>query len=96
LHLLLQRKRLLRLRMTGAGLLASLMLSGCVTGIAQWQKARGDFSHAQTEQQERDNYAACVNQGALPGSEENLECRLELAKKEQQAAKSQTPPAKQP
>lgn len=77
-------------------MLASLTLSGCVTGIAQWQKAKDDFRHAQTEQQERDNYAACVDQGALPGSEENLECRLELAKKEQQAAKPQTSPAKPP
>ena len=84
-----------------AGLLAaSLMLSGCVASLAQLQneqaKTKDDFRHMQTEQQERDNYAACVNQGALPGSPENLECRLELAKKEQQASKPQTPPAKQP
>jgi starvation-inducible outer membrane lipoprotein len=84
-----------------AGLLAaSLMLSGCVASLAQLQneqtKTKDDFRHMQTEQQERDNYTACVNQGALPGSPENLECRLELAKKEQQASKPQTPPAKQP
>jgi hypothetical protein len=79
---------------------ASLVLSACTAGLAQWQKeqtkAKDDFRHMQTEQQERDNYAACVNQGALPGSPENLECQLELAKKEQQAPKPQSPPAKQP
>jgi hypothetical protein len=79
---------------------ASLVLSGCVTGFAQWQKdqarTKDDFRHMQTEQQERDNYAACVNQGALPGSAENLECQLELARKEQQASKPQSTPAKQP
>lgn len=84
-----------------AGMLAaSLMLSGCAASLAQWQKeqakAKDDFRHMQTEQQERDNYAACVNQGALPGSAENLQCQLELAKKEQQAAEPQAPPAKQP
>ena len=84
-----------------AGLLAaSLTLSGCAAGFAQWQKdqakAKDDFRHMQTEQQERDNYAACVSQGALPGSAENLQCQLALTKKEQQAAKPQTPPAKQP
>jgi len=41
----------------------------------------------QTEQRERDNYAACVNQGTMPGSAENLACQLELAKKEQKPAK---------
>jgi hypothetical protein len=44
-----------------------------------------------TEQQEFANYAACVDQGAMPGTLENLNCRLEMAKKEHQAAKPPKP-----
>jgi hypothetical protein len=66
-------------------------LAGCTVGFAQWQKERAkagaEFQHMRTEQQERANYAACLDQGAMPGSPESLECRLEMAKKEQQATK---------
>jgi hypothetical protein len=74
-------------------LAASMMLAGC---IAHWQdqesKARSDFQHYRTQDQERDNYQACVDQGALPGSAENLACQLELTKKEQSPAKAQNKP----
>ena len=75
-------------------------LAGCTVGFAQWQseraKAGAEFQHMRTEQQERTNYAACVDQGAMPGTAENLNCQLEMAKKEQQAAKPQSPAVKTP
>lgn len=71
-------------------LAASLMLQGC---IAQWQaegtKAKADFEHFRGQEQQRDNYQTCVNQGAMPGTPENLACQLDLARKEQQPAKPQ-------
>ncbi|HWF65055.1 MAG TPA: hypothetical protein VN685_10620 [Rhizomicrobium sp.] len=81
-------------------LAASVPLAGCTVGFAQWQseraKAGAAFLHMRTEQQERANYAACVDRGAMPGTQENLECQLELAKKEQQAATPPSPPVKTP
>jgi hypothetical protein len=78
----------------------SLMLSGCATGIAQWRasqdKARADYQHARTERAERDNYTTCVDQGAMPGSPENLACQLDLEQKQQQAAKQQASQNKSP
>jgi hypothetical protein len=75
-------------------------LAGCTVGFAQWQSERAkagvEFQHMRTEQQERANYAACVDQGAMPGTQENLECQLEMAKKEQQAAGPASAPAKAP
>ena len=75
-------------------------LAGCTVGFAQWQseraKAGAEFQHMRTEQQERTNYTACVDQGAMPGTQENLECQLELAKKKQQAATPPSPPVKTP
>ena len=66
-------------------------LAGCTVGFAQWQKERAkagaELQHMRTEQQERANYRACMDQGAMPGSPENLACQMEMAKKEQQAAK---------
>jgi hypothetical protein len=85
-------KALRSIRM-GLGLLtAGLMLSGC----AGLTKTRADYRKMHTEQQERDNYSTCVDQGAMPGSPENLACQLDLARKAQQAAKAQNPPAKSP
>jgi hypothetical protein len=72
-------------------------LAGCAVGFAQWQseqaKAGAEFQHMRTEQQERANYAACVDRGAMPGTQENLDCQLEMAKKEQQAARPASTPA---
>jgi hypothetical protein len=34
-----------------------------------------------------------VDQGAMPGTQENLDCQLEMAKKEQQAARPASTPA---
>jgi hypothetical protein len=77
----------------GLGLLtAGMMLSAC----AGLTKTRADYQKMDTEQQERDNYSTCVAQGAMPGSPENLACQLDLAKKQQQPAKPQNPPAKSP
>lgn len=79
---------------------ATVILAGCTRSLEQWRndqaKAKADFAHMGTQEQERDNYAACVNQGALPGTPENLTCQLDLARKEQQQAKPQSPPAKAP
>ena len=73
-------------------LVLSLALQGC---IAPWQaqldKAKTDVQHLQTEDQEQANYQTCVDQGAMPGSAENLACRLELAKKSPDPAKAQKP-----
>ena len=70
----------------GLGLVAAgLVLSGC----AQAGKTKADYLHLRTEQQERANYAACVDGGAMPGSVENLACRLEMTRKEKAAAKPQ-------
>jgi hypothetical protein len=77
-----------------------LILSGCATGIAQWHnaqdKTRNDIQHARTERRERDNYATCVEQGAMPGSPENLACQLNLEQAQQQAAKQQASQSKSP
>lgn len=71
-------------------LAASVMLAGCVGGFEQFQskeaKTKAELQHVRTEQRERDNYAVCVEQGAMPGSAQNLECQLELARKQQQTA----------
>jgi hypothetical protein len=73
-------------------------LAGCTVGFAQWQseraKAGAEFQHMRTEQQERANYAACVDRGAMPGTQENLDCQLEMAKKVQQAARPASAPAR--
>lgn len=79
-----------------AMLAASLMLPGCVSPSrlqSEEAKTKADFQHMRIEQQERDNYAACVNQGAMPGSAENLACQLQLEEKQQQSAKPQSPPS---
>jgi hypothetical protein len=72
-------------------------LAGCTVGFAQWQseraKAGAEFQHMRTEQQERANYAACVDGGAMPGTQENLDCQLEMGKKVQQAARPASMPA---
>jgi hypothetical protein len=84
-------------RWTGTGLLmAALMLSGCTQWQSQQTRLKTDYQHVRGEEQERANYAACVDQGALPGSVQNLQCRLDMAKKAQAAAKPQTPPGKSP
>lgn len=77
------------------------MLAGCAATFDQVRseqaRARADAQRARTELQERDNYTACVNQGALPGTPENLTCQLELAKKQQPPpAKPQSHAAKAP
>jgi hypothetical protein len=78
----------------GTGLLiAALMLSGCAPWQSQQTRLRTDYQHVRGEEQERANYAACVDQGALPGSVQNLQCQLDMAKKEQGAAKPQTQPS---
>jgi hypothetical protein len=78
----------------------TLPLAGCVTGFARWQsdeaKTRAEYQHLRTEQQERANAAACMDQGAMPGTPENLRCQLEMTKKEQQAAQPPSPPGKSP
>lgn len=81
-------------------LAASLMLAGCATGFERFQsdeaKTKAEFQDMRARQQERANYAACVNQGAMPGSAENLACQLEMARKAQPAAKPQSPASKTP
>lgn len=91
------------LRGTAAGmgfLAAALMLSGC-GGLTQIQretaKAKADYQNMRGAERERANYAACVDQGAMPGSAQNLACQLEMSRKEQEAAKAQSqPPNKSP
>ncbi len=83
---------------TGLGfLMAGLMLSGCA---GQWQseqtRLRSEYQRVRAEEQERVNYATCVNQGAMPGSAENLACQMEMAKKQQEAVKPQNPANKSP
>ena len=76
-------------------LVITVPLASCTVGFAQWQseraKAQAEFQHMRTEQQERANYTTCVERGAMPGSPENLQCQMEMAKKEQQAAKPPSP-----
>ena len=80
-----------------AFLAAGLMLSGCA---AQWQseqtRLRSEYQRLRGEEQQRANYAACVDQGAMPGSAENLACQMEMAKKQQEEAKPQSPANKSP
>jgi hypothetical protein len=88
----------LRLIRTGLGFLtAALMLSGCA---GQWQseqtRLRSEYQRLRGEGQQRANYAACVDRGAMPGSAENLACQMEMAKKQQEAAKPQSPASKPP
>ena len=77
----------------------AMALSGCTVGFAQWQAERAkvgtEFRHMRTEQQERAHYTQCVDQGAMPGSPENLQCQMEMAKKERQAG-AQTLPEPSP
>ena len=78
-------------------LLAAIVpLTGCTVGFSKWQSeranAQAEFQHMRTQQHERDNYTACVERGAMPGSPENLQCQMEMAKKEQQVAKPPSPP----
>ena len=81
-------------------LAASTMLAGCTMGFEQSRreqaKAKAEVQQIRTERQERDNYALCVSQGALPGTAENLACQLTLAKKQEPPAKPQSPAAKAP
>ncbi|HEY5084637.1 MAG TPA: hypothetical protein VII48_08955 [Rhizomicrobium sp.] len=78
-------------------LVACLMLSGCA---GQWQsqqtRLRSEYQRLRGEEQQRANYAACVDRGAMPGSPENLACQMETAKKQQEAAKPQSPVSKSP
>lgn len=80
-------------------LAAATMLAGCTTSLEQWRngqaKTKADFAHMRGQARERDNYAACIEQGALPGTPENLTCQLELAKKGQEQEKP-NPQAQQP
>lgn len=73
-------------------LAACLSLAGCATGFERFQndqaKTKAEFRYLRTEEQERANYAVCVGQGAMPGTPENLACRLEMAKKARGAAKN--------
>ena len=90
--------RALRGMQTGVVFLtASLLLSGCA---GQWQseqtRLRSDYQRVRGEEQQRANYATCVDQGAMPGSAENLACQMEMAKKQQEAAKPQSPASKPP
>ena len=79
-------------------LAVAMPLAGSTVGFAQWQrervKAGAEFQHMRTEEQERANYAACVDHGAMPGSPQNLECQMEMTKKERGAGKAQNPPDK--
>ena len=81
-------------------LAASAMLAGCASGFERWRndqaRAKAEIQHAHTEVQERDNYTLCVNQGAMPGTAENLACQLALTKKQQPPVKPQSPAAKAP
>ena len=56
-----------------------LVLSGCVSP-QKLQKARDDAAAYATAQHERDIAQHCIDQGAMPGTEANLECRLGLSK----------------
>jgi hypothetical protein len=83
-------KALLRTPTRLAGIsAASLLLLGCIGPPGEAAKAEADFQHFRSEQQERDNYQACLDLGVLPGSPEILACQLELAKKDQQPTNAQ-------
>jgi hypothetical protein len=97
-HRIFSMDRALRGMRTGLVFLtAGLMLSGCA---GQWQseqtRLRSEYQRLRGEEQQRANYAACVDQGAMPGSAENLACQMEMAKKQQEAAKPQSPANKSP
>jgi outer membrane murein-binding lipoprotein Lpp len=61
-------------------------LCGCVSP-QKLQKARDDISAYSAARRENDVAQRCVDAGAMPGTEANLECRLGLGKPQQ------TPPA---
>ena len=65
-------------------LAGTLVLAGCVSQ-QKLQKARTDISNYSVERQERDIEQRCIDAGAMPGTEANLECRLGLAKEPPQA-----------
>jgi hypothetical protein len=62
------------------------LLYGCVSP-QKLQKARSDISAYSTAQRERTIEQRCMDAGAMPGTEANLECRLGLSKP------AQNPPA---
>lgn len=65
-------------------LAGTLALAGCVSP-QKVQKARTDISNYSVERQERDIEQRCIDAGAMPGTEANLECRLGLDKAPPQA-----------
>ena len=73
-----------------AKLWTALLVASLVSGCAQWQreqaKTKADFQNFRDSARERAAYDACAEK-ALPGSVENLECRLQYRKKEQKPPK---------
>jgi hypothetical protein len=73
-----------------AKLWTALLVASLVSGCAQWQrdgaKTRADFQNYREGARERAAYDSCAEK-ALPGSVENLECRLRFTKKEQKPPK---------
>ena len=64
----------------GWGILASLLvLSGCVSP-QKVQKTRDDAAAYTAARHERDVAQHCIDPGAMPGTEADLECRLGLSK----------------
>ena len=61
------------------GALCSLLLAGCVSQ-QKVERARTDISNYATEKRERDIAQHCIDAGAMPGTQANLECRLGLNK----------------
>jgi len=55
------------------------LLCSCVSP-QKLQKARGDFSVYSAERRERSIEQRCADQGAMPGTQASLECRLGLTK----------------
>ena len=71
----------------GWGIVAGLLiLSGCVSP-QKVQKTRDDAAAYAAARHERDVAQHCIDQGAMPGTEADLECRLGLSKP------AQAPPA---
>lgn len=70
----------------------SLVLAGLLTACAQWQRqeaqTKADFQNLQDRQRERAAYDACAER-TLPGSAENLECRLQFIQKERKPSTGQ-------
>jgi hypothetical protein len=60
-------------------IVCACLVCGCVSP-QKVQKARTDFSTYSARQRERTIEQRCTDQGAMPGTQASLECRLGLTK----------------